>query len=399
MNRGLNAEKITDRIYWVGAVDWELRDFHGYATQRGSTYNAFLILTDKVTLIDTVKKPFKEEMLSRIASVIDPHTIDYIVSNHAEMDHSGCLPDVIQELEPEKVFASPSGVKALADHFHMAYEITPMKSGERLDLGGLHLSFLETRMLHWPDSMFTYVEEEETLFSQDAFGCHLATNRLFADEVPGDILEFELAKYYANILLPYSQLITKLIRKVAAMGLSLKRIFPDHGPLWRDNVEKPLQLYARWAEQEPTDKAVIIYDTMWQSTSLMAKVIGKAIAEKGADVAVMPLKGSHRSDIATELLAAGALLVGSPTMNNNIFPSVIDALTYLKGLKPRNLIGAAFGSYGWSGEAVKQANEILDQMKVERVSDGINSKYVPGGEVLKQCRDLGSSIGERLARF
>ncbi|HAK97395.1 MAG TPA: MBL fold metallo-hydrolase [Planctomycetes bacterium] len=396
MYAGLEALKITDHVYWVGAIDWELRDFHGYATGRGSTYNAFLVCGERIALIDTVKKPFKGEMLARIRSVIDPGEIDYIVVNHAEMDHTGSLPEVIAEVAPEKVLASSPCVKALQDHFHLTGGVQAVKDGERLSLGNLTLTFLETRMLHWPDSMFTYCEDEKVLFSQDAFGSHLATSRRYADEIDPDVVKFESAKYYANILLPYSGLVEKLLARVAALGLRPAFVLPDHGPFWRRDIDTLLGWYAAWAEQRPERRAIVVYDTMWGSTAAMAKVIGEGLARTGVETTVMPLHGSHRSDVATALLGAGALLVGSPTINNGMFPTVADLLTYLKGLKPRNLAGAAFGSYGWSGEAVGEINEYLAGMKVERAGEGLKVKYVPRPEALGECVALGELVGRTL---
>ncbi len=392
----LQALKITDHVYWVGAIDWELRDFHGYATGRGSTYNAFLVLGEKVALIDTVKQRFKDEMLARVRSVIDPREIDYIIVNHAEKDHSGSLPEVIAEVAPEKVLASTAGVKGLQDHFHGLVGLAAVKDGERLSLGNLHLTFFETRMLHWPDSMFTYVEEDGVLFSQDAFGSHLATGRRWADEVDQDVLRYESAKYYANILLPYSNLIKKLLAKVQALGLRPAFVLPDHGPLWRRDFDRLLGWYAQWAEQRPGRKAVVVYDTMWDSTAAMAGTIAEGLMRTGVETLVMPLHGSHRSDVATALLGAGALLVGSPTINNGMFPTVIDVLSYLKGLKPQNLVGAAFGSYGWSGEAVGEINEYLAAMKAEQAHEGLKVKYVPRAEALAECMALGEAVGKKL---
>jgi flavorubredoxin len=399
MKRPFEAVKVNDHVYWVGAIDWSIRNFHGYATERGTTYNAYLILADKITLVDTVKAPFRGEMLSRVASVTDPRKIDYIVSNHSEMDHSGCLPEVIQAVKPEKVFASAMGSKTLSEHFHLDHEIVALKSGESLSLGNLNLTFLETRMLHWPDSMFTYLVEDELLFSQDAFGMHLASGERFADEIDGWILDQEAAKYYANILLPYSPLVTKLIEKVGQMDMSLGTIAPDHGPIWRKEVNRMPELYARWAAQKPTNKALVVYDTMWQSTDLMARAIADGLVTGGAVAKLMPLRSCQRSEVATEVLDAGALLVGSPTINNNVFPTVADLLSYLKGLKPQNLIGAAFGSYGWSGEAVDQVKDVLGQMKVDLVGENLKTKYVPDEEALARCFSLGSLVAEKLKKL
>ena len=396
MNESFKALKISDHVYWVGAIDWAVRDFHGYLTTRGSTYNAYLILADKITLIDTVKAPFHHELMSRISSVIDPGRIDYIISNHSEMDHSGCLPRLIDEVKPDKVFASEMGVKALSEHFHMAREILALKEGDSLSLGNLNLSFVETRMVHWPDSMFTYLEEDNLLFSQDGFGMHLASGQRFSDEIDQATLDYEAAKYYANILLPFSPIVSKLLERIGGLGITINTIAPDHGPIWRKDVGRILELYSVWAAQRRKNKAVVAYDTMWQSTAMMARAIGEGLSAGGTDTRLMSLRQSHRSDIATEMLDAGALLVGSPTINNNMFPTVADLLAYLKGLKPKNMIGTVFGSYGWSGEAPTQVNEVLTAMKVELVGDGLKVKYVPDDRALGDCYSLGLQVSKKL---
>jgi len=392
------AVKISDHVYWVGAIDWTIRDFHGYRTGQGSTYNAYLVLADTVTLIDTVKKPFCEEMLARVASVIDPARIDCIVSNHSEMDHSGGLPEVIAAVKPERVYASAMGKKTLDDHFGIGDLIHVVKSGDSIDLGSMTLEFLETRMLHWPDSMFTYCVEEKVLFSQDAFGMHLATAERFADEIEPSILEYEAATYYANILLPYSNLISKLAETLSQSPWKPEIIAPDHGPVWRKDLDTIIGHYTDWALQRPSRKAVIVYDTMWHSTERMARAIAEGTASRGVDVKIMPASAVHRSDVAYEILDAGALLAGSPTLNNNLFPSMADVLTYLKGLKPQNLIGAAFGSYGWSGESVKQIEEVLTAMKVSLVGESIACLYAPDQEMLDRCFCLGVTVGDELVK-
>ncbi len=392
MSDVFKAVKISDYVYWVGAIDWDVRDFHGYLTKRGTTYNAYLIFADKITLVDTVKAPFVNEMLCRIASVIEPKKIDYIISNHSEMDHSGGLPETIQRINPDKVFASTMGAKTLLEHFHFEQEITSVSDGQSLSLGNLNIKFLETRMLHWPDSMFSYLIEEELLFSQDAFGMHLASSERFADEIPEDIIAYEGVKYFANILLLYSPLILKLAEKLSSLGIGIKIIAPDHGPIWRQDIAQIIGSYVNWAKQKPTNKALIVYDSMWQSTAKMARAIGEGISSKGANVKLLSSRNSHRSDIVTELLGASALLIGSPTINNTIFPTVADILYYIKGLKPSNLIGTCFGSYGWSGEAVGILTDILKDMKVEMLNDGIRAKYVPDNEMLSMCYEMGKNV-------
>lgn len=398
MSGSYKAIKVSDNVYWVGAIDWTIRDFHGYTTKRGSTYNAYLIVADKITLIDTVKAPFKDELISRIASVVEPSRIDFIVSNHSEMDHSGCLAELIREVSPEKVYASAMGAKTLKEHFKIDKEIIALKNGSNLSLGNMELSFMETRMLHWPDSMFSYLKEEKLLFSQDAFGMHLASMERFADEVDDAILDYEAATYFANILLPYSPLILGLLEKVKESGLDIQIIAPDHGPVWRKDLGKILGLYKTWAEQKPTKKAIVLYHTMWHSTELMARAIEEGLIAGGAHVKVMSMGSFHRSDVAYEILNAGALVAGSSTLNNNMLPAMADVLTYLKGLKPKNLIGAAFGSYGWSGESASHIHDILASMKVDLISEPIKSKYVPDDAVLESCCALGRNIAEKLQK-
>jgi len=393
-----SAIKVSEHVYWVGAIDWTIRDFHGYTTPHGSTYNAYLVMADKITLIDTVKKPFMGEMLARIQSVVDPSKIKYIISNHSETDHSGCLPEVIDLIKPEKVFASSVGAKTLKELFHDEHGLIPVKDGETLSLGNMDLTFMETRMIHWPDSMFTYLAKDELLFSQDAFGMHLATLERFADQIPAATLEYEGATYYANIVLPYSLIVLKALEKVAASGLKIKIIAPDHGPIWRKDLGWIIDLYKKWASQKPTAKVVVVYATMWHSTEKMARATSEALTQAGVKVKLLCMNETHRSEAAYEVLDAGALIVGSPTLNNNILPQMADVMTYLKGLKPVNKIGAAFGSYGWSGESVKHLEAILKEMKVDLAAESVAVKNVPDSTVLEKCHDLGKAIAEALLK-
>jgi len=397
MAEAYRAIPITERVYWVGAVDWTLRDFHGYTTRRGSSYNAYLILADRVTLVDTVKKPFKEEYLSRVASVIDLRKVEVVVSNHSEMDHSGCLAEVIEEIRPREVYASPMGVKTLAELSpSLSTGITAVADGRSVSLGNMTLSFMETRMLHWPDSMFTYLQEEKLLFSHDAFGMHLASHERFADEVDTAVLEYEAATYFANILLPYAGLMTKLLARVDSAGLSFDVIAPDHGPVWRRNPGWIVERYRRWAQQKRAKKAVVVYGTMWHSTEKMARYIGEGLSSRGVPAKVMAVDAFHRSDIAYEMLDAAALVVGTSTLNNNMLPKVADVLTYLKGLRPLNVVGAAFGSYGWSGEGTLQVNEVLKEMKAALPLEPLRVRHVPTTSDLAACRELGEKLADIL---
>ena len=388
--------EIAKGIYWVGVVDWNIRDFHGYSTYQGSSYNSYLIVDDKITLIDAVKKEFADELLDSIAQIVDPRKIDYVVSNHTEMDHSGGLPRVMHRVGEDKpLYCSKMGQKNLSKHFSQAWNYQPVENGGELSLGKRTLTFLETRMLHWPDSMFSYVKEDRILFSSDAFGQHYAGLERFDDQV-GDAIMPHAKKYFANILLLYAPLILKLVDQVTEMGLAIDMICPDHGIMWRDDPSKIIQAYVKWSEQKPTRKAVVVYETMWHSTEAMAKAIVEALGEAGVDARLYRLKTNHRSDIITDVLDAGAVVVGSPTLNNGIFPTVSDFLTYMKGLKPKNKVGAAFGSYGWSGEAVKLLTQELEGMGVNVVDPGVRHPYVPDSKGLDACRELAEKIAQAL---
>jgi flavorubredoxin len=393
----LNSVKIKDNIYWVGAVDWDVRDFHGYSTNRGTTYNAFLIMDEKITLIDTVKGEFKGDFLSRIKEIIDPEKIDYIVVNHVEMDHSGALPEMVELIKPEKIICSKMGHKALLDHFHRPdwpYEIAV--PGKELSLGQKTLSFMETRMLHWPDSMFTYVKEEKLLFSSDAFGQHLATSERFDDEVDQPILFEELTKYYANILTLYSPKVKKLITTVQESGLEIDMIAPDHGVIWRSTPSAAIAAYDKWSSNQGDGNALIIYDTMWHSTEKMAKEVAAGLQDEGISVNLLNLRYNHRSDVMMEVLNASAIVLGCSTLNNGLLPRMAGFLMYMSGLRPANKIGAAFGSYGWSGEAVKLLNKAMEDMKFDIADTGFRVKYVPEEDDLTRCVELGKAVGRKL---
>ncbi len=390
--------EVAKDIFLVGAVDWNIRDFHGYSTKQGTTYNAYLITDDKITLIDTVKKEFSDELIEDISQVVDPKKIDYVISNHTEMDHSGGLPRVMHRVGEDKpLYCSKMGHKNLSKHFPQKWNYQPVENGSELSLGKRTLTFLETRMLHWPDSMFTYSKEDGILFSSDAFGQHYAGPERF-DEQIGVAIMPHAKKYFANILLLYSPLILKLVDKVTQMELAIDMICPDHGILWRQDPAKIINAYVEWSEQKPKRKAVVIYDTMWHSTEKMAHAIVDALGQEGVDAQPMHLRCWHRSDVMTEVLDAGAVIVGSPTLNNGLFPTVSDFLTYMKGLKPKNKIGAAFGSYGWSGEAVKLIYSELESMKFDLIDPSVKIQYVPDNQGIRACYELGKKIAEQLPR-
>jgi flavorubredoxin len=388
--------EIAKDIYWLGVIDWNIRDFHGYNIYEGTTYNSYLIMDEKITLIDAVKKEFADELIANISQLVDPKKIDYVISNHTEMDHSGGLPRVMHRIGEDKpLYCSKMGHKNLSRHFSQDWNYQPVEDGGELSLGKHNLTFMETRMLHWPDSMFTYVNEDKLLFSSDAFGQHYAGLERFDDEI-GEAIMPHAKKYFANILLLYSPLILKLVDKVKNMGLALDMICPDHGIIWRKDPAKIINAYVEWSTQKPKKKAVVIYDTMWHSTEIMAEAIVYALGEEGVSAKPMHLRSCHRSDIITEVLDAGAVIVGSPTLNNGLFPTVSDFLTYMKGLKPKNKVAAAFGSYGWSGESVKLINREFEEMKFEIIDPGIRIQYVPDKKGLEDCYDLGKRIAQAL---
>jgi flavorubredoxin len=393
--------ELAPKIYWVGAVDWTIRDFHGYLTEDGTTYNAYLIIDDRITLIDTVKKELMPEMLARVAEIVAPEKISYIVSNHVEMDHSGGLPQAVAAIKPEKIFCSPMGKAGLSRHFKQEWPFEEVKTGRELSLGRYTLSFLETPMLHWPDSMMTFLKEEQILFSSDAFGAHLASSERFDDHLPAAPGDYghQLKKYYANILMPFGGLVTQLFAKVADLGLSFKIIAPDHGLIYRQNPAWALKAYQEWAAGEVKRKALVIYDTMWHSTELLAEALTQGLGEAGVEAQMHHLRRTHYSDIVTEVLDAGLLLFGSPTLNNQMFPTMGEFLTYLKGLKPKNKAAAAFGSYGWSGQAVGLINQELTAMKMKLAHEGFQVKYIPDPEELAAARALGTQLArENLPR-
>ncbi len=394
----MSMTELAKGIHWVGAIDWDVRDFHGYSTYKGTTYNAFLIVDKKITLIDTVKRSHLDELMRNIRKIVDPEKIDYLIVNHVEMDHSGSLPEIMELIKPEKLFCSPMGKKAILEHFHREdwpYEV--VKTGAEISVGKKRtIQFLETRMLHWPDSMFSYLKEDGILFSSDAFGQHYATSERFDDEVDLSHVMDESAKYYANILYLYAPLIRKLLKSVSEMNLDIKMIAPDHGVIWRSHMDKILQAYDKWSRNESEKKALVIYDSMWHSTEKMAQGIGAGLLEEGISTDMINLKVHHRSDVMTQVLGAKAVILGSSTLNNGLLPRMAGFLMYMRGLKPTNKLGASFGSYGWSGEAVGLMNEALKDMKIDVIEEGLKLKYVPDQASLEECIEMGRRIGRKI---
>lgn len=384
-------------VYWVGVIDWNLRDFHGYVTPKGTTYNAYLIVDDKITLVDTVKAEFSAEMLKRISQIVDPAKIDHVIVNHVEMDHSGSLPAIMTAAPDATIYCSKNGKDGLHLHYKADgcedWAIEVVKTGSELSLGSKTLMFIEATMLHWPDSMHTYIKEDKILLSNDAFGQHIATSKPFDDEV-GDVMA-EAAEYYANILMPFGRIILKYIDTVKELGIDINMIAPGHGIIWRQDPAKIIEAYGRWARGETTKKVLIIYDTMWGSTHTMAKSILDGIKAAGVEVKLINIRKIDLSGIITEVLEAPVIMVGSPTLNNGIFPSVSELLTHLKGLRPKGKQAVAFGSYGWGGGAVKAMEKELEMAGFKLIEPGMQIRYRPDEEGIAACRQL----GERIAGF
>lgn len=371
----MKAVKVKENVYWVGGIDWSLRNFHGYLTQRGSTYNAYLIIDEKITLVDTVKAYLTDEMMKRIKSVIDPAKIDYVVSNHVEMDHSGALPAIMDIATNATLVTCASGDKGLKQHYKKEWKTKVIKSGETLSLGQRSLQFITTPMVHWPDNMVVYMPEEKLLFSNDSLGQHLASTERFDDEYPVDVVMEEARKYYANIVLPYAAQVTKALNEITKLDIEI--IAPSHGIIWRKHVKEIVAEYVRMSSNITDKKAVIVYDTMWHSTEKIAQAIQDAFLDKGYTTVFRDLQNNHISDIMTDVLYAEYICVGSPTLNNNIMPNVAGFLMYLKGLAPKGRKAIAFGSYGWSGQSIAQVEASLKESGFD-VVDTIRANYIPG---------------------
>ncbi len=375
---------IKKDIYWVGAIDWDIRNFHGYLTQEGTTYNAYLIIDEKITLIDTVKPTMTQEMFDRIAAIVDPAKIDFIVSNHVEMDHSGALPAVMERAPNATVICSPKGEKGLKQHYKEDWNFQVVKSGDTVNIGKRNLSFVLTPMVHWPDNMLCYCADEKILFSNDAFGQHLATSERFDDEYPLDIITEQARKYYANIVLPYSEQVKMALKEAGTLDIEI--IAPSHGIIWRTQIEHLLNQYSQWSNNQTENKALIIYDTMWKSTEKIARAIQNAFDQKNIKTRLLNLKCNHISDIMTEILTAKYICVGSPTLNKNMLPTVAAFLTYLKGLAPKGRKALAFGSYGWGGHGIEEVHQALEACKFD-LMDQVKVQYVPDEEQLTNITD------------
>ncbi len=389
--------EIKKDIYVLETIDWNLRDFHGFVTENGSTYNTYLLKDEKNVLFDTVKAEFALPFIEDVKSLIGNGKIDYLVVNHAEMDHSGSLPAVMEHFKPEKLICTKACQDALVAHFHKSdWPFMVVKEGDTLSVGNRTIQFIGSPMIHWPESMVSYIKEEKLLISNDIFGQHWATSERFDDLVDQGELFYQSRKYYANIFLPMSPAIRKFIEKLGKLGVAPDMIAPDHGVIWRRDIAAIMKAYTSWANGETKPKAVIIYDTMWESTAKMATAVGRGLSGAGVSVKVYDLRFTPPSDIVAEILDARAIILGSSLLNSNILPRMEMMLSYMGGLRPTNKIGAAFGSYGWSNMPVKILTQKMEEMKFQIVDPGISVQYVPTPDVLKQCLELGIRIGETI---
>lgn len=389
---------LKDGVNWVGVVDWNIRDFHGYTTKRGSSYNAYLILDEKIALVDTVKAAFSQELIEHISELTTLDKIDYIVVNHVEMDHSSSLPVIAKLAKNAKILATARGKEELIKHFGSEFErVEVVKSGDKINLGKKTITFMEAPMLHWPDSMFTYLIEDKILLPNDAFGQQLASYERFDDEVDQQILMEEAKTYYANILTPFSPLIVKKIQEVVAMKLPIDIIAPSHGIIWRKDPMKIVNTYMDLCTGKTVkQKAIVVFDTMWGSTDKMARAIGEGLASQGFEVKLLKLRATDNTDIVTEIVDAKIVLVGSPTLNNGMFPSVGSFLTYIGGLKPKGKLWGFFGSYGWGGGATRGMIKMAKEAGFDVMESSIELKWVPTAEELKKCFEFGQETAQKI---
>ena len=395
------SKQITPRVSWVGKVDWELTRFHGdeYSTHRGSSYNSYLVRDEKVALIDTVWQPYDREFVSRLKQEIDLSEIDYIIMQHNEVDHSGALPELMREIPDTPIYCTKKGEAIIHGHYHQDWNFVNVKTGDTLSLGQTTLTFVEATMLHWPDTMFTYMDQDGgILFSNDGFGQHFATESLYNDAVCEAELMYEAEKYYANILNLYSPMVTKKIQQILSMQLPLAMICPSHGVIWKNRPEQIVEKYLAWANAYQENQVTLVYDTMWQSTRKMAEAIADGIREvlPETTVVVKNIARDDKNDIITEIFRSRAILVGSPTINNGISFATAGILEMAAGLKFKQKKAAAFGSYGWGGGSVKIINARLQEAGFELVNDGISKLWVPDQTSIEDCKEYGREFAKAL---
>ncbi len=389
--------EIKKGIYWVGVVDWNMRSFHGhtYTTKRGTTYNAYLIVDEKIALVDTVLGAFSDELIEKIRAIVPVEKIDYVISNHVETDHSGSMPAIMKLCPKAEVYGTQKCKEGLYKNYYCDWNFHAVKTGDTLKLGKRTLTFIEAPMIHWPDSMFTYCREEELLMPNDAFGQHIATSERFDDEVDQCALMDEAAKYYANILIPLGSIISRKIEEVIKMKVPISMIAPSHGIIWRRDPGKIINSYVSWARNDTKKKVVIAYETMWRSTEKMARRIAEGIKDSGVEVKLYDIAVSDFTEVTKDMLDAKGYVIGSSTHDNDMLPSITSFLGFLKGLKPKNRIASAFGSYGWAGGAVASIEKQLKEGGIEIAQESLSVKFVPDAAEDKKCYEFGVEFAKK----
>lgn len=392
--------KITDKVSWVGKIDWDLKKFHGneYSTHRGSSYNSYLIRDKKNVLIDTVWIPYAKEFVENLKKEIDLKDIDYIIINHAEIDHSGALLELMREIPDTPIYCTNNGIKSIKGHYHKDWNFVPVKTGDTLDIGESKLTFVEARMLHWPDTMFTYMSGDNILFSNDAFGQHYASEEMYNDCVDQCELFQEAIKYYANILTPFSKLVKNKIEEVLGFNLPVNLICTSHGVIWRDDPTQIIKKYLEWADNYQENQITLLYDSMWEGTRRMAEAIAEGIrkADKDVLIKIYNVSKTDKNDIITEVFKSKAIMVGSPTIDKTIMFSAAGLLEMIKGLEFKNKKAAAFGSYGWSGECTKVITAKLKEAGMDVIDDGIKVLWNPDDEAITLCKEYGYNFVQKL---
>ncbi len=387
--------EIRPGIYWVGAVDWDVRNFHGYTTRFGTTYNAYLIKADKTVLVDTVKHGFEDELFSKLDS-LKVERIDYLVINHIEMDHAGSVREVLERYPEARIVTNVRGKNGLKEAYGVDHETVVVKTGETLNTGKT-LKFIEMPLIHWPDSMATYVVEDRVLMPNDAFGEHYASERRFDDEFSDEemgIVFRESAKYYANIILLYSKQVKRILEQFEVLEIQPEIIAPSHGIIWRSRIDGMVKKYMEWSSGIAENRVVIAYDTMWNHTMDALDSVVEGIEEVGVDYVIYRLGVSDFTEVMTDIMLSRGVIIGSPTLNRELFPTVAAFLTYMRGLKPFGKIAGAFGSYGWSGEAVGKIVEVFNSLKFDVVKT-VRFKFSPS-KARDELRDLGRSVAEKV---
>lgn len=391
--------KVKNNVDWVGKIDWELRKFHGneYSTNKGSTYNSYLIREEKNILVDTVWKPFAREYVENLKKEIDIEKIDYVIVNHAEIDHSGSLPELMSQIPDTPIYCTKNAIKSIQGHFHKDWNFNPVKTGDSIDVGnGKSLVFVEMQMLHWPDSMACYLTKDNILFSNDAFGQHYASEFMFNDLVDQNELFAECIKYYANILTPFSPLVEKKINEILEMKIPIDVIATSHGVIWRDNPTQIVEKYMAWAKNYQENQITLLYDTMWDGTKIMAENIAEGIKTKDGrvNIKLFNISKTDKNDIMTEIFKSRIILVGSPTINKGISVATAGILEEIEGLRFKNKKAAAFGTYGWSGGSIDKINTALEKSGFKIINKGIKSLWNPDSNCIENCKSFGSEIAE-----